>query len=317
MKALIFALALLAPALHATTIAPPMFVTEQFNGEIVCGVNLSEPAYCGRNFGAGVIGQQHAVTIRVWCGSGPPLLLQTPTITSGGADFSVNVSGFVTGGLEVGQHTEFEILFSASSTGPKAGVASFGWRDGDQWRDFSINVVGEGVAAPVPVLRVSRGSPTGMPFYPEIAGWVFGRDGNKVDPPLTVFVSNIGEAGAPDLTLSVPTSSGEDDDISLDVAGFATSLAPGASTSFVISAYPRGYDFKDALVTFTHNDTFAVESPFDFEVATVEFEPYDDDKWYEGPDCAAAPGAAWPAGLGAMAVLALWRRRKVSSIYRR
>ena len=131
--ALLLLLSLSAPVLMAIPPAPNipfMSVQEMSNGTVITNLADDDPYEYGRIFKHTQIGQiANWLHIRITnqvgtFGGGADLNLTTPTVTAGGANYTLAVGGFSTT-LTQGSYTEFWIGFQPQSTGTFPGEVTF------------------------------------------------------------------------------------------------------------------------------------------------------------------------------------------------
>ena len=178
------------------------------------------------------------------------------------SEYQLNTIGFASV-LTAGQSTSFEITFDPSSIGQKDAEIHVQHTDTTQTNPFIIPVTGNGTSSSGPTLAVHEGSATGPTLaHADPAGGA--RDFGNVlvgntSAPCTITIVNSGGAA---MTLGTPVLGGTNPgEFNLSTAGFTTSVAAGANTSFQVTFSPTSVGVKLAQVSFTHNDT-AATNPF-------------------------------------------------------
>src|SRR5690606_16605663 len=193
--ALLLAAALWLPVLAANpqptapaTATPNMHVQETSNGVALCTVVNNMAAEFGRACPPALVGQLSPwVKIRITnedgMFGGAVLNMTTPTVTTGGSEFTVATGAF-SNSLQVGASTEFWISCSPQSAGAKTGQVTFSYEENPYvnpgvYTDFVINLTGLGVASPVPVINVLENFPlNSTKVYhdlPAVGGRQFGK----------------------------------------------------------------------------------------------------------------------------------------------
>ncbi|MCC6573555.1 MAG: choice-of-anchor D domain-containing protein [Planctomycetes bacterium] len=255
--------------------SPQIGVEELDQGGLVDWIVDNDAAEFGRKFGTVVVGQNSgALTIRVGNSSwvSETLVMQAPNLALGGADFSTDTTGFDTSGVLPGQTTTFTITFNPSSVGTRSGQVVIPYQANPSgnpgvYTDFRLNVVGEGVAAPVQRLVITEQSVGGLRVYdgqgPANDRW-FGRRPiwGTASAPVIIVVRNAGASGT--LNVSLPAFVSGGSEYELDTTAFATSLAAGASTSFSVAFNPLSALPAPASLSLTHNDLYET-NPFVIE----------------------------------------------------
>lgn len=277
--------------------APPALQVHEFDFTGPQVVN-SQPADGNRDFG-GVAdgGFSNWLLLVLWNRFASATTIDPAPALSGpdAAEFElffypgeVQTGGFVIPGTTAftGQ-TFFAVRFKPASTGVKNATLTFGHDASNPvgaplpggFSEFSIALRGEGVAASVPLLRVTEatgpasqgGSPTLHVGHDSAAeyGREFAARTISAGPstPLTVRIFN---PGGVSLVLGAPSVNG---DASFFVEtgspwAYLTSVPPGGFADFAITFNPSSAGAKAATIAFTHGDT-RHPSPYQFHVAGV------------------------------------------------
>lgn len=182
------------------------------------------------------------------------LILGTPTPSN--AAWVLDLSTFSTT-VTPGSFTEFGIAFDPVTIGSAGGGVYFSHNAAGG--SFSINTDGTGTSGPL--LDVRQGGPTG-PQVGTLQAW---QDFGNVDVsagPTSALVLYFQNEGSATLTLSTPFLTGSDPgEFVLDATGFASSLAPGASTTLTIAFDPTQTGVKSCFVSVAHNSVARYNSP--------------------------------------------------------
>ncbi|MCC6151783.1 MAG: SBBP repeat-containing protein [Planctomycetes bacterium] len=128
-----------------------------------------------------------------------------------------------------------------------------------------------------PRLEVRESSPTSGAFIVSGASAAGGRDfgsQNVYSGPTTALIVYLKNTGAAPMTLGLPALTGaQSAEFVIDTTGYTTTVAAGSNTTFLISFDPTVAGAKSATVTFTHDATMWVATPFTFGVAGLAVEP--------------------------------------------
>lgn len=218
------------------------------------------------NFGTRDIlaGPSAAVEIYVENSGTANLTLGAPTFVTATTHYILDATGF-SGSVAVGATRSFTITFDPSTVGTHDATISFTHNDNTTGTPFLIDVTGIGELF-APAVEVREGSVAGtLVDDDEAVVTGGGRDLGTIDvgagatAAVTLFIMN---AGTQPLVLSTPVLAGPNaTDFALNVTGFNTNVAAGASTTFQVTFDPALGGFKDAVISFTHNDT-QQPSPF-------------------------------------------------------
>lgn len=198
-------------------------------------------------------------------------ILNTGTGTLGGlsivrngvhpGDFSTSALGATT--LAPGASTTFTVTFSPTAGGTRGAVVNIVSNDADE-NPFRINVVGTGLAPEIAVFTGNNTLPEnervdnlGTQGFPQTA----------VGSSSAAQIFTIRNDGGDNLTgLAVTLAGAHPGDYSVSAPG-ATTLAPGASTTFTVTFAPTAGATRTAVVRIASNDPD--ENPFRINVAAI------------------------------------------------
>jgi hypothetical protein len=221
------------------------------------------PTGTPRDFGDQDInaGPTPAITITLVNAGTGSMTLGTPDM--GGTNwtqFLVNVPGNWPGTLAPGADASFEVQFDPSTVGPKDAVVRIYHSDSAKPYPYLVPVAGNGTNSALPGFGANDGAGAiahnDAPAGPRDFGNV---QVGTVSNPITITINNNGGA---DLTLGTPTLGGtHPGEFNLNLAGFASPVTAGNSTSFEVTFEPTSQGQKDATISITHNDG-SVTSPF-------------------------------------------------------
>lgn len=214
-----------------------------------------------RDFGNQLVagGATPAITINILSSGGVALNVGTPTIggTTPG-EFVLDTTGFTAGALAPGASTSFTVAFDPTSTGTKTATISFTHDDTTQTTPFIVNVKGVGVStAPILIVRETNAAGAQLPNPAPATGLLnFGNQDVNAGPTAarTIYIENTGSAS---LTVSAPSFTPATTEFQLQSAGFAGTIAVGASATFTITFDPTSAGTKTGIIQFTHNDSGA------------------------------------------------------------
>ncbi|MCC6574741.1 MAG: choice-of-anchor D domain-containing protein [Planctomycetes bacterium] len=220
-------------------------------------------AFGNRDIGAGV---SATLTIFVLNTGGVNLTPGTPTLggTNPG-EFVLNTAGFAAS-IAPGGNSTFTIAFDPSTVGAKVATVSFTHNGTNTASPFTFDVSGTGITPTVEVRETAVGGTLVSNGAAAANGRAFGNRDIAAGPTanLTIFVLN---TGSNTMTLTAPTLGGVDaGQFNINTAGFSTSLAAGANTTFTVNFDPSTVGAKTATVSFTHNGTNTA-SPFTFDLS--------------------------------------------------
>jgi hypothetical protein len=221
------------------------------------------PTGTPRDFGDQDInaGPTNPITITLVNAGTGSMTLGTPDM--GGTNwtqFLVNVPGNWPGTLAPGADASFEVQFDPSTVGPKDAVVRIYHSDSAKPYPYLVPVAGNGTNSALPGFGANDGAGAiahnDAPAGPRDFGNV---QVGTVSNPITITINNNGGA---DLTLGTPTLGGtHPGEFNLNLAGFASPVTAGNSTSFEVTFEPTSQGQKDATISITHNDG-SVTSPF-------------------------------------------------------
>jgi uncharacterized cupredoxin-like copper-binding protein len=171
-------------------------------------------------------------------------------------DFLLSALGATT--LAPGASTTFTVTFKPAATGVRSASLRIASNDADE-NPFDIALNGNGV--PVPEIAVEQ--PVGTNLTDGIASTSFGNVNLGSSGTAVVFtVKNLGTANLSGLVISMVGANPADFKAS---ALGATTLLPGASTTFSVTFQPTAGGSRSASLRIASND--ADENPFDIALA--------------------------------------------------
>ncbi|MCC7509938.1 MAG: choice-of-anchor D domain-containing protein [Planctomycetes bacterium] len=285
--AMLPALLLLAPVLMANTSpTPPVYpgpvmeVDETSAGATVTALYDNDAAAYGRVFRPTLVGSTSEwLTIKIrsvttMFGGGDTLYMTTPAVTAGGANFSIDTTGFVTTGVATGNETEFKVRFSPQSAGSFSGTVTFTW-ESDPYQypgtyvDFRVNVQGSTSAAAVSHLSVHESTPAGTRVFHNQSpanAREFGRRKLAAGPTtaLVLWLKNDAPYGAPDLHIGTPVLTTGSAEFTLELSGFAATIAAGAAAEVRVAFDPASVGMHNGVLQFTQDDGVNA-SPFEVQ----------------------------------------------------
>ncbi|MBZ0136884.1 MAG: choice-of-anchor D domain-containing protein [Planctomycetes bacterium] len=226
-----------------------------------------------RNFGNRSVGTNSSpLYIIVENTTGNPITVNSPTLTGPDAgEFFLN-SASLTNPLAANDWTYFTIRFIPTSTGAKAATVEFTHSATNTNPPFTFDVSGYG-AGNEAVVSVREGGPAGL-MISSGAQATGQREFGPIDVrgnPSATRTIHIENAGLQPLQLGAPYLDGTHlGEFGLDTAGMATSLPPGATTTFDYWFDPSSAGNKSATIKFTHNDLgTGTSNPFRIPVTGV------------------------------------------------
>lgn len=170
------------------------------------------------------------------------------------ADFTVTTTGMLST-LAGGASTSFSVNFKPGAVGAREAAVHIASNDADE-NPFDIALTGTGVPPTFPEIAVEQ--PLGTSLVDSASSLDFGSVGVGVGAVKTFTIKNFGTA---DLTgLAVSKDGTHAVDFTVGALG-ATSLAPGASTTFEVTFAPAASGAHNTAVHIASND--ADENPFD------------------------------------------------------
>lgn len=224
-----------------------------------------------QDFGAQDVaaGQTTPVTLFFRNEGSADLTMSVPTLAgSDASQFALDTTGFVTL-LTPGSSTTATIAFDPGQVGVKSCFVSLTHNSSARYSSpLNISFLGMGVTSqPLPEVQVRIGGVTGTVVSngsASVGQLVFpARDiANGQTPYTQFFVLNTGQAA---LTLGTPSFGGGTGAFVFDTAGFQTTIAAGASTSFGIAFDPVAVGVAFETVNFMH-DGANTATPFSFQV---------------------------------------------------
>ncbi|MCZ7606421.1 MAG: choice-of-anchor D domain-containing protein [Planctomycetota bacterium] len=240
---------------NGTSPGPSVNVTEGAGGPSVAH---NAAASGGRDFGNQLVtaGPTAPLTIVINNTGTSDLTVGTPVL--GGADpgeFVLNTATIVSP-VTPGNSTSFTIAFDPTSIGQKNATVSFTHNDTSTPSPFIINVTGNGTnTSGIATVRATNGSGAVLPNPAPATGILNFGDWDYNSGPTAAAVIYVENTGTGPLTLGTPTLAGTNPgEFQLQTAGFAGTIAIGASATFSITFDPTSVGAKTATVQFTHDD---------------------------------------------------------------
>lgn len=217
------------------------------------------------DFGSVVLGLPMTNTFMITNSGTQPLVI-TGAISltgAGAADFSVTAP---VSPVATGASSTFDVVFTPSVSGLRSATVSIPNDDLNE-NPFDFAVAGTGVTVPEIDVQGNGISIADGDTIPDVAD---GTDFGTVDvltgaASRTFVVTNLGLAS---LAVTVPVAIGGPSaaDFSVSIQP-ATSLAPGAGTTFTVGFDPSTIGVKNATISIGNNDSD--ENPYDFAISGV------------------------------------------------
>ncbi|MBK8206905.1 MAG: hypothetical protein IPK87_08975 [Planctomycetes bacterium] len=247
----------------------------------------------GREFGRRKLSAGPTAVLVLWLRNdapmgAPDLHLGTPVLTTGSAEFALDLSGFVAT-VPAGAAAEVRVAFDPATVGIHAGALQLTQDDGVNASPFVVQLLGEGITEAWQ-LRVCDNSgpffdnnPT-PPAYTgshmaENAPATGNRDLGTVDggnsATLTLTICNadvgyfawIGYVPGADLTLGTPTVQG-DADFTVELAAYSTTVTSAQTTTLIVRFTPLANGVRSATILIPHMDGSERE-PFRVQVTAT------------------------------------------------
>ncbi len=225
-------------------------------------------ASTARDFGSqGVTaGPTAALTIVIENTGGADMTLGVPTLTgTGAAHFVLDTTGYLTT-VPAGSSTSFTVAFDPTTNGQHDAVINITHNDTTTPSPFLIPVTGLGVTT-APAISVRETSSTGTTLAnpaPAAGILAFGNQAiGTISAAAVIYVENTGTAN---LNLTTPNFTTGTTEFTINAAGFAGALAPGANRTFSITFNPTTTGNKASVISFTHNGA-GTSSPFQLNVS--------------------------------------------------
>lgn len=169
------------------------------------------------------------------------------------ADFAIGALG--TNLLAPGASTSFNVTFTPNAVGKRSASIQIASNDADE-NPFDITLGGTGFVLLVPEIVVEE--PAGTNLADGMASLEFGNANIGASVAKSITIRNSGTSDLKDL---VVTHTGANTaDFVIGPLG-STSLAPGSTTTFMVSFTPRAAGFRIVELQISSND--ADENPFD------------------------------------------------------
>lgn len=253
----------------------------------------NQPTANGREFGRRKLDAGPTASLVLWLKNdapfgAPDLVLGTPVLTTGSAEFVLDLTGFVAT-VPAGAAAEVRVSFDPATVGTQSGVLQFTQNDGVNASPFEVQLVGEGLADAWQLRVCDNSGPffdnTQMvPVYQgthlaENAPAAGNRDMGTVDGgnsvALTITICNadvgyfawIGYVPGSDLTLGTPTVQG-DADFTVELPSYSTTVTSAQTTSLIVRFTPLANGVRNATILIPHMDGSERE-PFRVQVTAT------------------------------------------------
>ena len=183
------------------------------------------------------------------------------------SEFALGVLGSTT--LAPGTSTTFTVIFTPTAAGARSAALQIASNDATE-NPFDITLSGTGEIPPAPEIAIEE--PAGTDLVDDSATLAFGSANISSPMVKTLTVRNTGSANLTGIAVS--RSGTNASEFALGVLG-ATTLAPGASTTFTATFTPTAAGARSASLQISSND--ADENPFDINLSGtgVAVEPFD------------------------------------------
>lgn len=223
-----------------------------------------------RDFGGQIVSAGPTAALSIFISNTGSQALTLGTPTKGGthaSDFVLSTTGFSTS-VAPGGNTSFTIAFDPTSVGVKNATVTFTHNDPGATSPFTINVTGTGITTAA-VIVVKAGGAAGTTLTnpaPATGALNFGNLDINAGPStaVVIYIENTGTAS---MTLGTPALAGAGaPHFVLNTAGYSTTVAVGANTSFTVAFDPSTIGAKTANVSVTHNAS-GTATPFVINVA--------------------------------------------------
>lgn len=225
-------------------------------------------ASTARDFGSqGVTaGPTAALTIVIENTGGADMTLGMPTLTgTGAAHFVLDTTGYLTT-VPAGSSTSFTVAFDPTTNGQHDAVINITHNDTTTPSPFLIPVTGLGVTT-APAISVRETSSTGTTLAnPAPAAGILAFGNQAIGTTSAAAVIYVENTGTANLNLTTPNFTTGTTEFTINAAGFAGALAPGASRTFSITFNPTTTGNKASVISFTHNGA-GTSSPFQLNVS--------------------------------------------------
>ncbi|MDC1142123.1 choice-of-anchor D domain-containing protein [Planctomycetota bacterium] len=191
------------------------------------------------------------------------LVLGTPVVSgSGSAEFSLNLTGFLTT-VPPGNSTSFSVNFDPSSNGAFGATISFTQNDPLLSNpSFSFDLSGSGFTGAWIAVREENAAGAAISDNGNASWSDFGPQDIGVGPTATktVWIQNIGSS---DLILGSPTLSEQPGPaLTMNISGLLSTVTPGNGTSFSVSFDPTLVAVHSFTISLTHNSADGVPTPY-------------------------------------------------------
>jgi len=211
------------------------------------------------NYGTVVVSQESSVVLTIENLGSAPLSIHSINLSgTHSAMYSVDSSS-VPSSIAAGESASCTVIFRPTSTGVKNASLVITSNDSDEGT-YTISLRGTGVVAPSPEINVKNGLfnlPSGSQGH-DYGNVIVNQTGATV----TFTIENTG-TGALSISGIAVTGSGSSQFV-LDATTVASSVSPGASTTFTVTFAPTSAGSKSAVISIENNDSD--ENPFVFSV---------------------------------------------------
>ncbi|MBD3582740.1 choice-of-anchor D domain-containing protein [Flavobacterium selenitireducens] len=243
-------------------------ISVQGNGNTIADGDTTPSATDGTQLGSvNIIGNtsiSQTFAIHNLAGAGFPLTITS--ITASNAQFTI--TSFPTEPIAVGASATFVVTFDPTSTGTKSATITINSNDNNAQYAFAVSAIG---TDPEIDVRGNNNSITDGDSTPSANDWTnFGNtplQTGLINRTFTIY--NLASAGI--LDLGTVTLGGTNPSDFAVTQPAVTSLAPGASTTIVVSFDPTVAGTRTATVNIPNNDSN--ENPYDFAISGFGSDP--------------------------------------------
>lgn len=190
------------------------------------------------------------------------LIISNPTISgTHAADFTVTTNPSSTT-IGVGVTRTFVVTFNPSASGTRNAIVTVTNNDSDE-NPYTFHITGFGSNSEINVTGNATSIVDGDTTPSTTDGTDFGNTDITFETKTQTFV--IQNTGTTNLNIDIPTITGTHAaDFSITTNPGTLSIAPGSSTSFVVTFNPSGTSTRTATLNITNND--GNENPYNFTI---------------------------------------------------
>lgn len=190
------------------------------------------------------------------------LIISNPTISgTHAADFTVTTNPSSTT-IGVGVTRTFVVTFNPSASGTRNAIVTITNNDSDE-NPYTFHITGFGSNSEINITGNATSIVDGDTTPSTTDGTDFGNTDITFETKTQTFV--IQNTGTTNLNIDIPTITGTHAaDFSITTNPGTLSIAPGSSTSFVVTFNPSGTSTRTATLNITNND--GNENPYNFTI---------------------------------------------------